>query len=67
MTTILSSLVRLYRYAVIDSLLIVKRRGLRELVRQRSWRFLAAVVAYYLVRDSLLYIVVPFLVARGLF
>ena len=67
MTTILSSLVRLYRYAVIDSLLIVKRRGLRELVRQRGWRFLAAVVAYYLVRDSLLYIVVPFLVARGLF
>ncbi len=67
MTTILSSLVRLYRYAVIDSLLIVKRRGLRELVRQRGWRFLAAVVAYYFVRDSLLYIVVPFLVARGLF
>lgn len=67
MTTILSSLVRLYRYAVIDSLLVVKRRGLRELVRQRGWRFLAAVVAYYFVRDSLLYIVVPFLVARGLF
>ena len=65
MTAILSSPVRLYRYAVIDSLRIVKRRGLRELLRQRGWKFIAAVLAYYLVRDSL-YIVVPLLVARGL-
>ena len=67
MTAILSSPVRLYRYAVIDSLRIVKRRGLRELLRRRGWKFIAAVIAYYLVRDSLLYIVVPLLVARGLF
>ena len=56
---------RLYRYAVIDSLLIARRRGLRELLRQRGWRFVAAVIAYYLVRDTLLYVVVPLLVARG--
>ena len=67
MTAILSSPVRLYRYAVIDSLLIVKRHGLRKLLRRRGWKFIAAVIAYYLVRDSLLYIVVPLLVARGLF
>lgn len=66
MTTILSSPVRLYRYAVIDSLRIVKRRGFRELLRQRGWKFIAAVIAYYLVRDSVLYIVVPLLLARGL-
>jgi hypothetical protein len=66
MTTILSSPVRLYRSAVIDSLRIVKRRGLRGLLRQRGWKFIAAVIAYYLVRDSVLYIVVPLLVARGL-
>lgn len=67
MTAILSWPARFYSYAVIDSLLIVKRRGLRELLRRRGWRFIAAVIAYYLVRDSLLYIVVPLLVARGLF
>lgn len=66
MTAILSSPVRLYRYAVIESLLIVKRHGLRELFRQRGWRFVAAVVAYYLVRDTLLYIVLPLCVARGI-
>ena len=66
MTTLFSYLPRFYRYAVIDSLLIAKRHGLRELLRQRGWKFIAAVIAYYLVRDSLLYIVVPLLLARGL-
>jgi hypothetical protein len=66
MSAIPSWPVRLYRYAVIDSLLIVKRRGLRELLRRRDWKFVAAVIAYYLVRDSLLYIIVPLLVTRGL-
>ena len=66
MTAILASPVRLYRYAVIESLLIVKRHGLRELFRQRGWRFVAAVVAYYLLRDTLLYIVLPLCVARGI-
>ena len=67
MTPILSTPSRLYRCLVIDSLLIAKRHGLRELLRQRGWKFIAAVIAYYLVRDSLLYILVPLLVARGLF
>lgn len=67
MTAILSAPVRLYRYAIIDSLLIVKRHGLRELLRERGWKFIAAVIAYYFVRDSLLYIVVRLAVARSLF
>ena len=67
MTTILSTPTRLYRYAVIDSLLIVRRHGLRELLRQRGWRFVAGIVAYYLVRDTLLYVVVPLCIARGVF
>jgi hypothetical protein len=67
MTAILTSPVRLYRYAVIDSLLIIKRHGLRELLRRRGWKFVAGVCGYYLVRDTLLYIVVPFCIARGIF
>lgn len=67
MTALLTSPIRLYRYAVIDSLLIVKRHGLRELLRQRGWKFAASVIAYYLVRDTLLYIVLPLCVARGVF
>lgn len=67
MTAILTSPLRLFRYAVIDSLRIVKRYGLRELLRQRGWRFVVSVIAYYLVRDTLLYIVLPLCLARGLF
>jgi hypothetical protein len=67
MTALLTSPIRLYRYAVIDSLLIVKRHGWRELLRQRGWRFFAGVIAYYLVRDILLYVVLPICVARGIF
>jgi hypothetical protein len=67
MTAILASPFRLYRYAVLDSLLILKRHGLRELLRQRGWRFAVGVIGYYLVRDTLLYIVVPLCLARGFF
>jgi len=58
---------RLYRYAVLDSVRIVKAGGFRELFRQCGWRFVGALVAYYLVRDTLLYLVLPFMVAKGLF
>lgn len=66
MSALLASPIRLYRYAVLDSLRIAKAHGLRALLRERGWRFVAAVVAYYLVRDTLLYIVVPLCLARRL-
>jgi len=39
--------------------------GWRGLVRKRGWRLVVMVVAYYLVRDVLLYIVLPLGVAAG--
>ena len=66
MITLLTAPVRLYRYTILDSLRIVKAGGLRELLRQRGWRFLAGVIAYYLVRDTLIYVVLPLAVARGI-
>lgn len=57
----------LYRYAVPESVGIVRRHGWRELLRRRGWKFFAVIVAYYVVRDTLLYIVLPLCVARGLF
>lgn len=57
---------RLYRYAVLDSVAIARRHGLSELLRRRGWKFFAGVCAYYLIRDSLLYVVLPFCLARGL-
>jgi hypothetical protein len=42
-----------------------RARGWRGLFRHRGWKLVAVVVAYYLVRDVLLYIVIPLGVAAG--
>ena len=39
--------------------------GWRGLVRNRGWTFVAVVIAYYLVRDTVLYILIPLGVAAG--
>jgi hypothetical protein len=39
--------------------------GWRGLVRRRGWTFVVVVIAYYLVRDLLLYVVLPLGVAAG--
>lgn len=67
MNIVFAAPVRLYRFAVVESLLIVKERGLRELLRRRGWKFVAGVIAYYCVRDTLIYVVLPLLVARRVF
>lgn len=67
MKTTLMSPVRLYRYVVIDSLRIARRAGVRGLLRERGWKFAAAVLAYYIVRDTLIYVIVPLCIARGVF
>jgi len=60
-------LFRFYKYYIIDSILIVKKEGFRHLLRKRGWKFLLAIVSYYTVRDTMLYIVLPYLLARGFF
>lgn len=40
--------------------------GWRGLVRRRGWKLVAAVVVYYLVRDTVLYILIPLGVAAGI-
>ena len=61
------NVLRVYHYAVLDSVALVRRHGWREALRQRGWKFFAVVVAYYLVRDTVLYVLVPLCLARRLF
>ncbi|MFQ5649165.1 MAG: hypothetical protein ACE5IY_04410 [bacterium] len=56
---------RLYKRTIIDSLVIVRNHGFKELWRRKGWRFLLVIVLYYLVRDTIIYIVIPFLIAKG--
>lgn len=60
-------LFRLYRYYIIDSILIVKEFGFKELLRRRGWKFFLVIIGYYLVRDTLVYVIIPFCIAKGLF
>ena len=59
-------LFRLYKYYIIDSVIIVKNHGLKELFNRRGWKFLLIIVSYYAVRDSVIYIIIPYLVAKGI-
>ncbi len=58
---------RLYKYFIIDSVIIVKNHGVKELARRRGKKFFYAIIGYYTVRDTLVYVVIPFFIARGLF
>ena len=46
---------------------IVKNSGFRELVRRKGKKVIIAIVAYYLIRDSILYLVIPYCIANKLF
>lgn len=58
-------LFRLYKYYIIDSILIVKKEGFRQLFRKRGWKFLLVIISYYAIRDTIIYIILPYLLARG--
>jgi hypothetical protein len=58
---------RLYKHYVIDSVLIIKNHGFKELLRRRGKKFFLVIIAYYAVRDSVVYIIIPFCIAKGLF
>jgi hypothetical protein len=59
-------LFRFYKYYIIDSIIIVKNHGLKELFKRRGWKFLLIIISYYAVRDSIIYIILPYLVAIGI-
>ena len=36
-------------------------------VKKLGWKFVTAFILFYLVRDTILYILIPYLIARGIF
>jgi len=60
-------LIRFYKYYIIDSILIVKREGFKSLLKKRGWKVFAVVIGYYAIRDTILYIIVPFIIAKEIF
>jgi hypothetical protein len=46
---------------------VFKEQGFKGLVKKYGWKLVLAVFMYYLIRDSILYILIPYLIAKGLF
>ncbi len=36
-------------------------------VKKLGWKFVTAFILFYLIRDTILYILIPYLIARGIF
>jgi len=54
---------RLYKTYIIDSIIIIRKDGFKALFAKRGKRFVMVIVLYYLIRDTILYILIPALVA----
>jgi hypothetical protein len=65
--TVNNILFRLYKHYIIDSILIVKRDGVKALIKKRGTKFIYIIIAYYAVRDSIIYLIIPYLIAIGIF
>jgi|GEM_PF-969748 len=59
-------LIKLYKYYFIDSIIIAKREGFKSLLKKRGWKVFAIVVGYYAVRDSIVYLLIPYLITNNL-
>jgi hypothetical protein len=44
---------------------LLRQKGVKGFVREKGLKVLLIVFLFYLIRDGLLYIVIPFLVAQG--
>jgi len=49
-----------------DYVKIWKEEGFKALIKQKGWRVFAIIFFYYLIRDSILYILIPYLVYKGI-
>ncbi len=45
---------------------ILREKGFKAMMKEMGWKVIALVIVFYLIRDTFLYIIIPFLIARGL-
>lgn len=50
---------------IVEWTTLLREKGVKEFIRVKGWKVVAAICLYYLIRDTLLYIVIPFMIAQG--
>lgn len=44
-----------------------REHGFKKTVKKFGWKLFAIIFLYYLIRDSILYIIIPYFVLKGIF
>ena len=44
-----------------------KEHGFKKTVKKFGWKLFTIIFLYYLIRDSILYIIIPYFVLKGIF
>ena len=52
---------------IIEWAKLLREEGFKVFVKKRGWKVLWTIVIFYLIRDTILYILIPFLIYIGLF
>jgi len=47
-------------------LIIIKEKGLKGFVKEKGWKIVAIFFLYYLIRDTTLYIILPYLLINNI-
>jgi len=52
---------------ILEWVKLLREEGFKVFVKKRGWKVLGTIVIFYLIRDSILYILIPFLIYIGIF
>jgi|TARA_B100000085_G_scaffold157490_1_gene143029 hypothetical protein len=44
----------------------LKEHGFKKTIKKFGWKLFAVIFLFYLIRDSILYIIIPYLVLKGI-
>ena len=44
-----------------------KKNGFKKTVKKHGWKLFIIIFIYYLIRDSILYIIIPYFALKGIF
>jgi hypothetical protein len=45
---------------------ILKEKGLKGFIKEKGWKIVAIFFLYYLIRDTTLYVIIPYLVINNI-
>ena len=49
-----------------ENIIYFKKNGFKKTLKKLGWKMILLIVLYYLIRDSILYIIIPYFVGKEL-